>query len=540
MNSLPNILSPKNEPILDYRSGSPERAKLAEAVSRMMRETVEIPLVVNGKEVRTGTLVDVVAPHRKDLKLGRSHQVNKEWVQKAIDGSLSAWKSWARTPYTERVAVFNRAAELISTKYRYELNAATMLGQSKTCHQAEIDSACELIDFLRFNSHFLQQIYAIQPESTQQVWNRLEYRPLEGFILAVTPFNFTAIAGNLPSSPALMGNVALWKPASTSVLSNYLVMKIFMEAGLPPGVIQFLPGSGRLIGETAIASPDFAGLHFTGSTEVFQQLWRDIANRMGQMRSYPRLVGETGGKDFIFAHPSAEVDSLVAALIRGAFEYQGQKCSAASRAYIPRSLWSQVRDQLVAELETIKIGDVADFSNFMGAVIDRPAWERIGGYIRGAERESGVELLFGGKCSDEVGYFVTPTVLVSQNPKSRTFCEEIFGPVLTVFVYEDAEWESMLGVCDQTSPYALTGSFIAQDRKAIEIATAALWQSAGNFYINNKCTGAVVGQQPFGGGRASGTNDKAGSPFNLLRWTSHRTISETFVPPTDYRYPFLS
>jgi 1-pyrroline-5-carboxylate dehydrogenase len=414
-----------------------------------------------------------------------------------------------------------------------------MLGQSKTCHQAEIDSACELIDFLRFNVHFQQQIYSIQPKSPPGQHNQMEYRPLEGFVFAVTPFNFTAIAGNLPTSAALMGNVVLWKPASTAVYSAHFIMKLLEESGLPPGVIQFLPGSGSQVGDPVLASPDFAGVHFTGSTRVFQGMWKTIGENIANYRSYPRIVGETGGKDFVFAHPSADPAVLATAMLRGAFEYQGQKCSAASRAYIPKSLWPELKERMVAEMKTMKVGDVADFSNFMGAVIDRKSFDNIQGYIEGVRKSSDAKIIAGGKCDATEGYFVEPTLIEAKNPEYRTMCEEIFGPVLSVYVYDDEKFEETLELCDRTSPYALTGCILSQDRSAIVRATEVLSQAAGNFYINNKPTGAVVGQQPFGGARGSGTNDKAGSIFNLLRWTSVRTLSETFHPPTDYRYPFL-
>lgn len=530
---------PRNESVLSYAPGAPETQALKKALADLSSSEVEIAPILHGSEVRTGKTVPIHSPHRLEKRLGVYHEAGAEEVQKAIEFSKRAAASWARTPATDRAAIFLRAAELLATKYRFILNAATMLGQSKTCHQAEIDSACELIDFLRFNVHFQEQIYSIQPESAPGMWNRLEYRPLEGFVFAVTPFNFTAIAGNLPTSAALMGNVVLWKPASTAVYSGYFIMKLLEEAGLPPGVIQFLPGSGGTVGDPVLAHSDLAGVHFTGSTRVFHSMWKTIGSNIASYRSYPRIVGETGGKDFIFVHASADADIVAAALLRGAFEYQGQKCSAASRAYIPRSLWNEVRDRLIADMKTIKMGDVSDFSNFMGAVIDKKAFESIQGYIEKAKTSSDAKILQGGGCRSEKGYFIEPTLIETTNPQYRTMCEEIFGPILTVHVYEDSEFEEMLEVCDATSPYALTGSIIARDREAIRTASNLLVNSAGNFYINNKCTGAVVGQQPFGGARASGTNDKAGSVYNLLRWTSLRTLSETFAPPTDYRYPFL-
>ncbi len=538
-NQRPVAPRPRNESVLSYAPGAPETSSLKGALADLLSKEVEIAPIIQGAEVRTGKKVPISPPHRLEKRIGTYHEAGPSEVQKAIEFASKVAPEWARTPAADRAAIFLRAAELLSTKYRFVLNAATMLGQSKTCHQAEIDSACELVDFFRFNVHFQELIYSIQPESAPGMWNRMEYRPLEGFVFAVTPFNFTAIAGNLPTSAALMGNVVLWKPASSAVYSGYFIMKLLEEAGLPPGVIQYLPGSGGTVGDPVLAHRDLAGVHFTGSTRVFHSMWKTIGENIASYRSYPRIVGETGGKDFVFIHASADIDSSVAALVRGAFEYQGQKCSAASRAYIPRSLWPSLKEKLVAEIKSIRQGDVSDFSNFMGAVIDRKAFDSISSYIEAVKASSEAKILQGGGCRSEQGYFIEPTLVETTNPKFRTMCEEIFGPVLTVYVYDDAQFEQTLGLCDGTSGYALTGCILAQDRKAIRTASRVLVNSAGNFYINNKPTGAVVGQQPFGGARASGTNDKAGSVYNLMRWTSIRTISETFSPPVDYRYPFL-
>ncbi len=532
--------TPKNEPVLNYAPDSLETKDLKTSLRALSGSETEVPLVINGKAVRTGKTETITPPHKQSHKLGHYHKAGPEEVKAAISGALAVAKDWALMPYEARAAIFLKAAELLSTKYRPILNAATMLGQSKSCYQAEIDSACELIDFLRFNVHFQEQMYSMQPLSAPGIWNRMEYRPLEGFVFAVTPFNFTAIAGNLTTSAALLGNVVVWKPASTAVYSGHFIMKLLEESGLPPGVIQFLPGSGADVGDLCIKDRNLAGVHFTGSTGVFQGIWKNIGNQIHQYRSYPRIVGETGGKDFVFAHPSADVEGLVAAIVRGAFEYQGQKCSAASRAYIPKSIWKEVKEKLVAEVKTIKVGDIADFTNFMGAVIDKRSFENIRGYIDEVKKSSDAEIIVGGKCNDEEGYFIEPTIIETKNPVYRTMSEEIFGPVMTIYVYEDNKFEETLKICDETSPYALTGCIWAQDRAAIVIALKKLSQSAGNFYINNKPTGAVVGQQPFGGARGSGTNDKAGSLLNLLRWVSVRTVSETFTPPRNYRYPYMA
>lgn len=533
------VPSPINEPVLSYKPGSPETVALKKELERQLRETVDIPAIINGREVRTGKTEKCVVPHQHRHVLGQYHQVGSSEVRAAIEGAMKAWQDWSRMPAESRQAIFLKAAELLTHKHRAILNAATMLGQSKTCYQAEIDSACEFIDFLRFNTYFQEQIYSIQPLSSAGVWNRMEYRPLEGFVFSVTPFNFTSIAGNLPTSAALMGNVSLWKPASTAVYSGYFIMKLLEEAGLPPGVIQFIPGSGAVVGDLVLRDAHLGGIHFTGSTGVFQNMWKSVGENIHHYRSYPRIVGETGGKDFVMAHASCDQSALVTALVRGAFEYQGQKCSAASRAYIPKSIWPRVKEALVAELKTVKMGDVFDFRNFMSAVIDKKSFDNISRYVDAAKASSDCQILFGGKGNSEEGYFYEPTVIETTNPRYQTLCEEIFGPVLTIFVYEDSQFESTLSLCDETSPYALTGALFCQDRAIIEKASLRLTHSAGNYYINNKPTGAVVGQQPFGGARGSGTNDKAGSIYNLLRWVSVRTLSETLNPPTSYTYPFM-
>lgn len=541
MNNCNSQISvPKNEPVLNYTPESNETKELKKALSSLSGVETEVSPVINGKAVRTGKTDAITQPHKHQHKLGLYHKAGPEEVRSAIQGAMAVAKDWAAMPASSRAAIFLKAAELLSTKYRPILNAATMLGQSKTCYQAEIDSACEMIDFLRFNCYFQEQMYSMQPLSGPGMWNHMEYRPLEGFVFAVTPFNFTAIAGNLTTSAALLGNVVVWKPASTAVYSGHFIMKLLEEAGLPPGVIQFVPGSGAAVGDLCLKDPNLAGVHFTGSTGVFQDMWKNIGNQIHHYRSYPRIVGETGGKDFVFAHPSADVEGLVANTIRGAFEYQGQKCSAASRAYIPKSLWKEVKERIIAEVKTIKMGDIADFRNFMGAVIDKKSFDNIRRYIEGVKNSSEAEVIVGGNCRDEEGYFVEPTIIETKNPAYQTMCEEIFGPVLTVYAYDDDKYEETLRLCDATSPYALTGCIWAQDRKAIDTALRILHQSAGNFYINNKPTGAVVGQQPFGGARGSGTNDKAGSLLNLLRWVSVRTVSETFAPPKNYRYPFMA
>jgi len=533
------VPAPINEAVRGYAPGSSEQINLQTKLKEMGGQRPEIPLIIGGKEVFTGKMTKAVMPHDHRHVLADVHLGGEAEVRLAVEAARKAKAQWAGLPWEERAAVFLKAAELLAGPWRDTLNAATMLGQSKTVHQAEIDSACELIDFWRFNAHFYRQILAEQPESSPGVWNRLEHRPLEGFVFAATPFNFTSIAGNLPTAPALVGNTVIWKPASTALFSGYYLMKLWQAAGLPDGVINFVPGSGAAIGDPVVASPDLAGIHFTGSTEVFNGLWRGVASHLEDYRGYPRLVGETGGKDFVFAHPSADVRALVTALVRGAFEYQGQKCSAASRAYIPSNLWPEVQDLLVHQAVSIPMGDIQDFGNFMGAVIDAPSFRTQQAAIEEARLSDDAKVLVGGLCDDSTGYFVRPTVILAKNPAYRTLREELFGPVLTVYVYEESQWEDTLALVDETSPYALTGAVFVQDRLALQICQARLRNAAGNFYVNDKPTGAVVGQQPFGGARSSGTNDKAGSRLNLLRWISPRTLKETFVPAVDYRYPFM-
>jgi 1-pyrroline-5-carboxylate dehydrogenase len=535
-----NIPEPRNEPVLSYAPGTPERSALKSALVQVGAEQPDIPAVVAGREIRSGVTHDVVSPHCHQRVLGRVHQADRPTIAAAIKAAVEAQRDWGHWRFEDRAAVFLKAADLLASTHRQLLNSATMLGQSKTAYQAEIDSACELIDFLRFNVHFAERIYQEQPRSAPGMWNRLDHRPLEGFIYAITPFNFTAIGGNLPTAPALMGNAVVWKPAATAMLSNWHFFKLLEQAGLPPGVINFLPGDSIEISQALIADRHLAGIHFTGSTEVFQSIWKAVAGNLEHYAAYPRLVGETGGKDFILAHPSADVDALAVAMVRGAYEYQGQKCSAASRAYVPENLWPAVRDRAVAMIQDIRMGDVADFRNFMGAVIDRRAFDRIRSNLERAKRDSGVRVIAGGETDDSVGYFVQPTLLQVDDPQYRLMCEELFGPVLTVHVYPAQRWSETLGLVDRTSPYALTGAVFSQDRAALAQADRALRYSAGNYYVNDKPTGAVVGQQPFGGGRASGTNDKAGSILNLLRWVSPRSVKETFAPPTDYRYPFMA
>ena len=538
-NAIASPPLPKSETVRNYEPGSPEREAIKERLAHMMTEEIEIPLIIGGEEIRTGNTEQVICPHDKSHVLAIYHQAGEREVNDAIEASRRAWREWSEMAWEDRASVLLKAADLLAGPWRETVNAATMLNQSKTVYQAEIDSACELIDFWRFNPAYMRKIYEDQPDSSPGVWNRVDYRPLEGFVFAVTPFNFTSIAGNLPTAPALMGNTVLWKPASTSVLSGYYVMRLLEEAGMPPGVINFLPGSGRQVGDPALASPRLSGLHFTGSTAVFQGMWRTIAEGLADYKSYPRIVGETGGKDFVFAHESADAQVVVTALVRGAFEFQGQKCSAASRAYIPASMWSELRDRLESEVARIKIGTPLDFTNFMCAVIDESSFDNIMGYLDSARQSEDLEILLGGGGNKSEGYFVEPSVVMSRDAGSRLMCEEIFGPVLSIHVYPDHELEETLEVCDQTSPYGLTGAIFAQDRQVIDLMSKALRHSAGNFYINDKPTGAVVGQQPFGGGRASGTNDKAGSAVNLLRWTSQRSIKETFAPPKDFTYPFM-
>ena len=532
--------APINEPVRDYAPGSPERASLRVRLEQMNAERIEIPLVIGGKDVKTGKTREAVMPHDKQHVLADVHQGGAEEVQKAIKAATKAWQDWHRWPWEERAAVFLRAAELLAGPWRDTLNASTMLGQSKTAHQAEIDAACELIDFFRFNVQFMLRIYQEQPISSPGVWNRMEYRPLEGFVFAVSPFNFTAIGGNLTSSPALMGNTVVWKPASTAMLSSYYLMRLFQEAGLPDGVINLVYGSGQAIGDPALGSPDLAGVHFTGSTPVFHDMWKTIGTTIDKYRNYPRIVGETGGKDFIVVHPSADVDAVATAIVRGSFEYQGQKCSAASRVYAPSNLWPKLREQLEEEVSSIRMGDVTDFGNFMGAVIDERSFKTQKQAIEDARRHEKTEVVVGGGVDDSQGYFVEPTVIETRDPHFRLLRDELFGPVVTTYVYDEKGWDAALDLVDRTAPYGLTGAVFSEDRAAVADAQEKLRYAAGNFYVNDKPTGAVVGQQPFGGARASGTNDKAGSMWNLIRWVSPRTIKETFVPPKDYRYPFLS
>jgi 1-pyrroline-5-carboxylate dehydrogenase len=528
---------PVNEPIRSYAPGSPERASLKARLKAMAGDKVDMPLIIGGKEVKTGECGRSVMPHDHAHVLGEYQKASEKHVLQAIDAAKAAQKEWAAWSFDDRAAVILKAAELLTTSWRDTINAATMLGQSKTAFQAEIDSACEIIDFWRFNVHYGQELLDEQPISDHAMWNQLEYRGLEGFVYAVTPFNFTSIAANLPTAPALMGNTVVWKPASSAIYSAYQLMKLYEAAGMPPGVINFIAGDSAMISKVLLSHQDLAGVHFTGSTAVFNDMWKTIGANMGTYRSYPRIVGETGGKDFIVAHPSADVEALAVAIVRGGFEFQGQKCSAASRVYVPRSIWNDVRDRTVAMMEDIKMGDIQDFRNFMGAVIDQRAFEKIGEYVEHARSKA--KIVSGGKVEGKKGYFISPTLVETADPGYRLLCEEIFGPVVTAHVYDDAKWSETLRIVDTTSPYALTGAVFAQDRRAIVEATSALRHAAGNFYINDKPTGAVVGQQPFGGARASGTNDKAGSKLNLVRWVSARTLKETFSPPRDYRYPFM-
>jgi 1-pyrroline-5-carboxylate dehydrogenase len=541
--SAPGIFRPpppRNERILGYAPGSPERQELKRRLEEMQRERIEIPCVIGGEDVSSGDTFEAVQPHRRSHVLAEVHRGGPAEVERAVEAARDAWHDWSRTPWEDRAAVFLRAAELLSGPWRQILNAATMLGQSKTAHQAEIDAACELIDFWRFNVEFMTRIYEEQPLSEHGTWNRMEYRPLEGFVFAVTPFNFTAIGGNLPTSPALMGNTVVWKPASTAAVSAYYIMRLLQEAGLPPGVINLVYGSGPVIGDAALASPELAGVHFTGSTPVFQRMWKTIGGNIASYRNYPRIVGETGGKDFIVAHPSADVDAVATAIVRGSFEYQGQKCSAASRLYIPENLWPELRERLAAEVASIRMGDVNDFENFMGAVIDAKAHRGHAEAIELARNAPEAEIVVGGGVDDSDGFFIEPTVIETRDPAFSLMRDELFGPIVTTYVYRPDEWHDTLRLVDETAPYGLTGAVFSQDRSGIDEAEERLRYAAGNFYVNDKPTGAVVGQQPFGGARASGTNDKAGSMWNLIRWVSPRTIKETFVPPRDYRYPFMA
>jgi 1-pyrroline-5-carboxylate dehydrogenase len=528
-----------NDTIKDYAPGSSERKEVLDTYKKMYNNSVEIPLYINGEEIKTGDMVTMSPPHDHQHALGTYHKAEKKHIELAIASAMEARKKWSQTPWEQRAAIFLRAAELIAGPYRAKINAATMLAQSKTVHQAEIDSACELIDFLRFNVQFMSEIYSEQPESTSGAWNRLEYRPLEGFVYAVTPFNFTAIAGNLPASAALMGNVIIWKPSRSQVYSANVILEVFKEAGVPPGVINMVMGNSSIITETLLGDPNFTGIHFTGSTGVFRDIWKMVGDNIHIYKTYPRIVGETGGKDFIIAHPSSNPKQVSTAISRGAFEFQGQKCSAASRCYIPESIWPEVKSTLMDDLNSFKMGSPEDMGNFITAVIDERSFDKLAGYIDRAKADEGVKIIAGGGYSKEKGYFIEPTVILSKDPKYVTMCEELFGPVVTIYVYEDQLWEETLHLVDETSEYALTGAVFSEDRYALEKAVRILENAAGNFYINDKPTGAVVGQQPFGGARGSGTNDKAGSKLNLYRWVSPRMVKETFVSPIDYRYPFL-
>ena len=528
-----------NEPIKGYASGSPERTKALDAYKKMYNSTIDVPMYINGEDVKTGNIDTMSPPHDHQHIVGTYHKAEKKNIDTAILGALEARNTWANTPWEQRAAIFLRAAELIAGPYRAKINAATMVAQSKTIHQAEIDAACELIDFLRFNVQFMTEIYAEQPESTSDAWNRLEYRPLEGFIYAITPFNFTAIAGNLPASAALMGNVVIWKPSDSQVFSAKIVLDVFREAGVPPGVIQMVMGDPVMITDTILASPDFSGIHFTGSTNVFKNIWQKIGTNIHNYKTYPRIVGETGGKDFIVAHKTSNPKQVATAIARGAFEFQGQKCSAASRCYVSKSIWNDVKNNLINDVNSFKMGSPEDMSNFITAVIHEGSFDKLASYIDQAKSDDNAEIIVGGNYDKSKGYFIEPTVILTKDPKYTTMCTELFGPVVTIFVFEDDHWEETLQLVDKTSEYALTGAVFSEDRYALELGVKILQNAAGNFYINDKPTGAVVGQQPFGGARASGTNDKAGSKLNLYRWVSPRMIKETFVTPTNYRYPFL-
>ena len=534
-----NVPIPINEPVKSYRPGSSEKKELKEALKELRSQVLDIPMFIGGEEVRTNDQRPISPPHDHQHIIANYHQGDKSHVERAINAAMAAKPAWEALAWEQRASIFLKAAELIAGPYRAKINAATMLGQSKNAYQAEIDSACEMIDFLRFNVKYMIDIYKQQPESSPGIWNRLEQRPLEGFVFALTPFNFTSIAGNLPSAPALMGNTIVWKASTTAIYSAHVLMKVFREAGVPDGVINLILVSGPVAGDTIFSHPDFAGIHFTGGTSTFQHIWKTIGNNIANYKSYPRIVGETGGKDFILAHPSSDSKEVATAITRGAFEYQGQKCSAASRAYIPDNMWEKVKEYLIADLADIKMGDVEDFSNFYNAVIDEKSFDNIVAYIEGAKNSKVSQIIAGGKYDKSKGYFIEPTVILTEDPQYVTMCDEIFGPVMTIYVYNAARFDETLELVDSTSPYSLTGAIFSKDRYAVEKATKMLVNAAGNFYINDKPTGAVVGQQPFGGARASGTNDKAGSMINLLRWVSPRTIKETFVPPNDYKYPFM-
>lgn len=538
-NAIYEVMKPKNEPLLSYLPGSKEKLSLKNKLQEMKQNTIEIPLIINGKEIRTGKTQNCIMPHNRSHVLAKYHTAGPEEMKMAIESCLEAKKEWEQTPWEHRVAIFLKAAAMISGPWRDILNGSTMLGQSKTVYESEAEAACELIDFFRFNSYFVRQIMEEQPDQVKGFFNKMEHRPLEGFVLAVTPFNFTAIGGNLPSAPAMVGNTSIWKPASTAIYSNYYVMKVLQEAGLPDGVINFVPGQGSVIGPMAMSHPMLAGIHFTGSTGTFNSMWRTIANNLGSYRSYPRIVGETGGKDFLFAHASADVDAVVTAIIAGGFSYQGQKCSATSRVYIPESLWPQIKSGLLDEMSDIKVGDVEDFTNYMGAVIDQNSFNSIKSYIEHAKESPEADIIAGGKCNDETGFFVEPTVIVTTNPTFKTMTEEIFGPVVTIYVYKDSDYQQTLDLCESTSIYALTGAIFARDRKAIVELEKKFTYSAGNFYINDKTTGAFVGLQPFGGARASGTNEKVGSKHNVTRWLIPRSIKESFNSPKNYRLELM-
>ncbi len=538
-NSAFEFVRPKNEEALNYEPGSVEKQQVKAKMEELKSEVTEIPLIIGGREVKTGDIGEVRMPTDHSTVIAKYHKAGEKEVGMAIESALKAKEEWERMPWDKRAVIFKKTASLIAGPYRADVNAATMLGQGKNVYQSEIEAVCELVDFLEFNTYYLNEIYKEQPESLRDIINQVEYRPLEGFILAVSPFNFTAIGGNLPSAPAIAGNVSVWKPASSAVYSNYIVMKIFEEAGLPAGVINFIPGSGSVIGEKAMNHPDLAGVHFTGSSQVFRNMWRTVGENIDNYKTYPRIVGETGGKDFVVAHPTADKDELITALIRGAYEYQGQKCSAASRAYIPETLWNEMKDDFIAQVNELKVGSIEDFTNFVNAVIDRNAFDKISGYIDHAEKSQEAEIIAGGNYDETQGYYIWPTVIKTDNPKFKTMEEEIFGPVLTVYVYPDDEYEQTLKLCNETSEYGLTGGVLAKDKEALLKAEDILTHAAGNFYLNDKPTASIVGQQPFGGARASGTNDKAGSMWNIIRWISPRSIKENLNPPKDYRYPYM-
>ena len=538
-NGIFKVRVPNNEPIYGYKPGSVEKLELRQTLSQLKEEIIEIPLIIGGKEIKTGNIREVKIPHNHKHILARYHVAGDKELEMAIEASHQAKEAWIKLDWHDRAAVFLKAAELLKGPWRAAINAATMLGQSKTVFQAEIDSACELIDFLRYNTYYMNEIYTDQPNSIVTEWNRLEYRPLDGFVLAITPFNFTSIGANLPTAPAMLGNTVIWKPSNNAVYSNYIFMRVLKEAGLPDGVINFVPSNGADVDRVLIGHKDLAGIHFTGSSRVFEGIWKSVGENISKYRSFPRIVGETGGKDFIFAHNSSDIDALAVAIIRGSFEFQGQKCSAASRAYVPKSIWEELKGKLNEQLSEIKVGDVENFTNFVGAVIDRKAFDKVTSYIDYAKKSDEAEIFWGGTYDDSVGYFIDPTIILTTNPKFKTMEEEIFGPVITIYLYDDKDLESTLKLCDETSPYGLTGAIFAQDREALAMMQKVLYFSAGNFYINDKPTGAVVGQQPFGGGRKSGTNDKAGSKLNLLRWVNVRNIKENFIPPKNYRYEYM-